>query len=91
MASKLCVFQSESIAYGRSNAGALLLLHSTTAGSMIKSETKLHDSEIYISHSISKTLCNDARLSLIGLSSCGIELMDRALPPDRTVLALLLS
>ena len=70
MASKLCVFQSESIAYGRSNAGALLLLHSTTAGSMIKSETKLHDSEIYISHSITKTLRNDARLSLIGLRKC---------------------
>ena len=34
---------------------------------MTKSETKLHDSEIYISHSITKTLRNDAHLSLIGL------------------------
>ena len=67
IAAKQCVFWSESIAYGRSNAGAVLLLHSTTAGSMTKSETKLHDSEICISHSITKTLHNDARLSLIGL------------------------
>ena len=68
MASKPCVFWSESIAHGRSNAGAVLLLHSTTAGSMIISETKLHHSEIYISHSITKSLHNDARPSLIGLS-----------------------
>ena len=66
--SKPCVFRSESIAHGTSNASAVLLLHSNTAGSMTKSETKLHDSEIYISHSITKILCNDARLSLIGLS-----------------------
>ena len=69
MASKPCVFQSESIAHGRSNAGAVLLLHSNTAGSTTKSETKLHNSEIYISHSVTKTLCNDAHLSLIGLSN----------------------
>ena len=55
MASKSCVFQSESIAHGRSNAGAVLLLHSTTAGCMTKSETKLYNWEIYISHSITKT------------------------------------
>ena len=67
MASKPCVFRSESIVYGRSNAGAVLPLHSTTTGSMTKSETKLHDSEIYISHSVTKILRNDARLSLIGL------------------------
>ena len=36
---------------------------------LLQGETKLHDSEIYISHSITKTLHNDARLSLIGLSS----------------------
>ena len=60
MASKPCVFLSESIAHGRSNAGAVLLLHSTTAGSITKSETKPHES-------ITKTLHNDVRLSLIGL------------------------
>ena len=68
-ASKPCVFRSESIAHGRSNASTVLLLHLTTAESMTKSETKLHDSEIYISHSITKTLRNDARLSLICLSN----------------------
>ena len=46
MASKLYAFWSESVAYGRSNASAARLLHSSTVGSMTKSETKLHNSEI---------------------------------------------